>query len=89
MSADREFLELAAKAANSADANIIWSVIWGCFVDIGADNDGPMTVPRWEPLTDQWQAEILAEQLGIGEVEPRAIVRAAAEIGRSMQRLVP
>lgn len=84
---DRELLEMAAKAANAKEddnIDIIWSIIWECFVNIGAEHDHPLQVPRWDPLADQDDADALAELLGIEETDQSAIVCAAAEIGRRL-----
>ncbi len=95
---DREYLELAAKAAGLLEMAV-------------GDKDIQKYLSRWNPLTDDGDALRLAVKLGIGvywaavyvhapkpsgeschefrEPDPyaatrRAIVRAAAEIGRTL-----
>ena len=86
---DRELLELAAKAAG-----IKYTIKDGVFVDHGNKNEPPIP---WNPLDDDGDALRLAAKLFLhirvneshnGDpyaATRRAIVRAAAEIGRAMK----
>jgi hypothetical protein len=73
---DRELLELAAKAAG---IEIKWD--YGMFFLI---NNGTPT-HEWNPLYDDKDALRLAVKLGLYAATRRAIVRAAAEVGRNMK----
>lgn len=65
--ADRELLEMAAKAAGY---DVRWHEIWQCFVHVGPFNtDSPPTLAgqrmTWVPLTDDGDRYRLAKKLDI------------------------
>lgn len=82
---DRELLELAAKAAR-------YTWVRGITDAGGWWHENPDIARQWNPLTDDGDALRLAHKLGLLSDVPvwprtleetrRAIVRAAAEIGR-------
>lgn len=94
---DRELMGFAAKAAGY---KVRWHEIWKCFVHAGAHNitqPPSMAGQRhvWVPLDDDGDAMRLAFKLGmqihcddVGSIEAVRldIVRAAAEIGKSMEK---
>jgi hypothetical protein len=107
MSADRELLELAAKAAGLINPRYVEATSWGTGISHGEGDD---VYCVWNPLADDGDALRLAVSLGLvvdcsrpSAGEPfklhhfgqenfsdpypatrRAIVRAAAEIGRAI-----
>lgn len=108
IAADRELLELAARAAR---LHLVWNRAWDWYVATNRDSVSPPKV-NWDPITDDGDALRLALALGLrvefrplavcvwrgrkqfnsygsdDGIQPtharRAIVYAAAEIGREM-----
>ena len=89
---DRELLELAAKAAGIPYTKPTEDYDGSLGLAAG---DNPMRTQGWNPLTDDGDALRLAHKLGLLSDVPvwprtleetrRAIVRAAAEIGKEMK----